>query len=271
MAILKYYKVDSDGTIKRLRRECPQPQCGAGTFLAWHADRQTCGKCGLTYSVRLTYLEEGVGHVEKSGVLVADTTFLPPPSFHFTSSSRREPPPLPHKGLVCASRVRPLLLCTLDGSVSMRNSNNFTPLIPVVPRESLHTRTSSKEATGSRAIDHAQASVDEAVGSSSLVHPKRAGQRYPAGTSTSSASVERKENTRLGASSAGHTGRSLATFVGKAKLGKISLSHSWVPLLCLSFPSSAHYTRRSCPLRLLKDQEGSMAYTTNETIAISSF
>ena len=59
MAILKYYKVGSDGKISRLRRECelpgaspkahstgPQPTCGAGVFMAWHKDRQTCGKCG---------------------------------------------------------------------------------------------------------------------------------------------------------------------------------------------------------------------------------
>lgn len=129
----------------------------------------------------------------------------------------------------------------------MRNSNNFTPLIPVVPRESLHTRTSCKEATGSRAIDHAQESVDEAVGSSSLVHPKRAGQRYPAGTSTSSASVERKENTRLGASSAGHTGRSLATFAGKERtLRKRSSSREK-----LSAPScKPRSTHALCPLSL---------------------
>ncbi|KAK6908211.1 polyubiquitin [Kwoniella mangroviensis CBS 10435] len=50
MAILKYYKVGSDGKIQRLRRECPAPQCGAGVFMAWHKDRQSCGKCGLTYT-----------------------------------------------------------------------------------------------------------------------------------------------------------------------------------------------------------------------------
>ncbi|KAK1925542.1 putative ubiquitin/ribosomal protein S27a fusion protein [Papiliotrema laurentii] len=50
MAILKYYKVGSDGKIQRLRRECPAPQCGAGVFMAWHKDRQACGKCGLTYT-----------------------------------------------------------------------------------------------------------------------------------------------------------------------------------------------------------------------------
>jgi small subunit ribosomal protein S27Ae len=33
MAILKYYKVESDGKIKRLRRECPTPTCGAGVFV----------------------------------------------------------------------------------------------------------------------------------------------------------------------------------------------------------------------------------------------
>lgn len=33
MAILKYYKVDSEGKIKRLRRECPTAECGAGIFV----------------------------------------------------------------------------------------------------------------------------------------------------------------------------------------------------------------------------------------------
>ena len=69
MAILKYYKVESDGKIKRLRRECPTPTCGAGVFvraptstlsptlfildclqMSFHQDRQYCGKCGLTYT-----------------------------------------------------------------------------------------------------------------------------------------------------------------------------------------------------------------------------
>jgi small subunit ribosomal protein S27Ae len=52
MAILKYYKVDSEGGIKRLRRECPQPTCGAGVFMAWHKDRQSCGKCGVSREPR---------------------------------------------------------------------------------------------------------------------------------------------------------------------------------------------------------------------------
>ncbi|KAF9042750.1 hypothetical protein BDZ89DRAFT_1059636 [Hymenopellis radicata] len=42
MAILKYYKVDSDGKIKRLRRECPSAEC---VPMAFHQDRQYCGNC----------------------------------------------------------------------------------------------------------------------------------------------------------------------------------------------------------------------------------
>ena len=44
MAVLKYYKVDGDGKIQRLRRECPADSCGAGVFMATHKDRQNCGK-----------------------------------------------------------------------------------------------------------------------------------------------------------------------------------------------------------------------------------
>jgi small subunit ribosomal protein S27Ae len=49
LAVLKYYQVDNNGKITRLRRECPAPECGAGVFMASHHDRQYCGKCGLTY------------------------------------------------------------------------------------------------------------------------------------------------------------------------------------------------------------------------------
>ena len=43
MSILKYYKVESDGKIKRLRRECPSAECGAGIFvrLRVHLPRST--------------------------------------------------------------------------------------------------------------------------------------------------------------------------------------------------------------------------------------
>ena len=50
LAVLKYYKIDDNGKITRLRRECPSESCGAGVFMAQHFDRQYCGKCCLTYA-----------------------------------------------------------------------------------------------------------------------------------------------------------------------------------------------------------------------------
>ncbi|CAN8073945.1 unnamed protein product [Agarophyton chilense] len=49
MAVLNYYKIDDEGKIERLRRECPADTCGAGVFMAQHEDRVYCGKCSLTY------------------------------------------------------------------------------------------------------------------------------------------------------------------------------------------------------------------------------
>merc|ERR1711964_74136 len=49
LAVLKFYKVDENGKISRLRRECPAEKCGAGVFMAAHKDRQYCGKCGKTF------------------------------------------------------------------------------------------------------------------------------------------------------------------------------------------------------------------------------
>ncbi|MER3602153.1 MAG: 30S ribosomal protein S27ae [Nitrososphaerota archaeon] len=42
-SISRLFKV-SEGNLVRLRRECPR--CGKGTYLAEHADRRSCGKCG---------------------------------------------------------------------------------------------------------------------------------------------------------------------------------------------------------------------------------
>ncbi|KQJ97255.1 ubiquitin-40S ribosomal protein S27a-1 [Brachypodium distachyon] len=51
LAVLGLYRVDeATGAVERLRKECPNPECGAGTFMAAHADRLACGKCGLTYA-----------------------------------------------------------------------------------------------------------------------------------------------------------------------------------------------------------------------------
>jgi len=52
LAVLKYYKVDENNKISRLRRECTNPTCGAATFMASHFDRYTCGRCGLTLVFR---------------------------------------------------------------------------------------------------------------------------------------------------------------------------------------------------------------------------
>ncbi|KAH7532487.1 hypothetical protein FEM48_Zijuj04G0025100 [Ziziphus jujuba var. spinosa] len=49
LAVLQCYKVDESGKVERLRKECPNPECGPGTFMANHFDRHCCGKCGLTY------------------------------------------------------------------------------------------------------------------------------------------------------------------------------------------------------------------------------
>jgi small subunit ribosomal protein S27Ae len=48
MAVLKYYRVDENNKITRLRRECTNKSCGAATFMAIHYDRYTCGRCGMT-------------------------------------------------------------------------------------------------------------------------------------------------------------------------------------------------------------------------------
>jgi ubiquitin C len=53
MRVLKFYKVEEDDNgnfkVTHERMECPHPDCGAGVFMAAHKDRQTCGKCSLTY------------------------------------------------------------------------------------------------------------------------------------------------------------------------------------------------------------------------------
>lgn len=47
--LVTQHQVDDNGKITRLRRECDNAQCGAGVFMASHADRQYCGKCHTTY------------------------------------------------------------------------------------------------------------------------------------------------------------------------------------------------------------------------------
>eukprot|EP00918_Siedleckia_nematoides_P014058 GHVU01030546.1.p1 GENE.GHVU01030546.1~~GHVU01030546.1.p1 ORF type:complete len:169 (-),score=28.74 GHVU01030546.1:211-696(-) len=47
LAVLKCYKVDQNLNIHRLRKECPK--CHSGVFMAAHANRTTCGRCGMAY------------------------------------------------------------------------------------------------------------------------------------------------------------------------------------------------------------------------------
>uniref|UniRef100_A0A061SHH0 Small subunit ribosomal protein S27Ae n=1 Tax=Tetraselmis sp. GSL018 TaxID=582737 RepID=A0A061SHH0_9CHLO len=49
LRVLKFYKVDDSGKVQRLRKQCPEPQCGPGVFMATHFNRVYCGKCGVTY------------------------------------------------------------------------------------------------------------------------------------------------------------------------------------------------------------------------------
>jgi small subunit ribosomal protein S27Ae len=36
LRVLKYFKVANDGTVERLRKECPKPNCGPGVFMGIH-------------------------------------------------------------------------------------------------------------------------------------------------------------------------------------------------------------------------------------------
>merc|ERR1719482_1403392 len=52
LAVLKFYKVDSNDKVTRLRRECPHELCGPGVFMAMHFNRYYCGKRHLTYLIK---------------------------------------------------------------------------------------------------------------------------------------------------------------------------------------------------------------------------
>merc|ERR1712083_135411 len=52
LAVLKFYKVDSNDKVTKLRRDCPHEICGSGVFMAMHFNRYYCGKCHLTYLIK---------------------------------------------------------------------------------------------------------------------------------------------------------------------------------------------------------------------------
>ena len=45
LATLKLYQVSEDGKVIRLRKQCPESECGPGHHLASHYDRLYCGFC----------------------------------------------------------------------------------------------------------------------------------------------------------------------------------------------------------------------------------
>merc|ERR1719235_1838658 len=47
LAVLKFYKVDGNNKVTRLRKE--SPVCGPGVFMATHFNRYHCGKSGVTF------------------------------------------------------------------------------------------------------------------------------------------------------------------------------------------------------------------------------
>ncbi|CAH1714212.1 ubiquitin-like [Rhopalosiphum maidis] len=48
LGILKFYKVDENGKVHRLRKECTAENCGPGVFMAEMSNRFYCGKCSST-------------------------------------------------------------------------------------------------------------------------------------------------------------------------------------------------------------------------------
>ncbi|KAI6186280.1 Ubiquitin-40S ribosomal protein S27a [Aphelenchoides besseyi] len=48
LSTLKYYKIDDEDNITRLRSECNAVSCGGGVFMAKHKNRLYCGRCHQT-------------------------------------------------------------------------------------------------------------------------------------------------------------------------------------------------------------------------------
>ncbi|CAI4232492.1 unnamed protein product [Auanema sp. JU1783] len=51
LAVLKFYGIDGNGKIRRLRKECQSASCGGGVFMAAHENRYYCGRCHDTLVV----------------------------------------------------------------------------------------------------------------------------------------------------------------------------------------------------------------------------
>ncbi|KAL5111115.1 Ubiquitin-like protein 1-40S ribosomal protein S27a [Taenia crassiceps] len=53
-------KVEPNGKLNRLRRECPNKECGAGVFMASHFDREYCVNSGVNFTRVYCRHESGV-------------------------------------------------------------------------------------------------------------------------------------------------------------------------------------------------------------------
>ncbi|KAD4983212.1 hypothetical protein E3N88_19883 [Mikania micrantha] len=65
LSVLQFYKVDDSGKVQRLRKECPNAECGAGTFMANHFDRHYCAASGVQGEVqKARSLEQSIDVLE---------------------------------------------------------------------------------------------------------------------------------------------------------------------------------------------------------------
>ncbi|KFD62692.1 hypothetical protein M514_03802 [Trichuris suis] len=64
LAVLKYYKIDENGKVSRLRKECTSESCGAGVFMANHFNRQYCGKCYTTLPLSVVGMQQPKSFVQ---------------------------------------------------------------------------------------------------------------------------------------------------------------------------------------------------------------
>ncbi|XP_039155542.1 uncharacterized protein LOC104456611 [Eucalyptus grandis] len=124
LAVLQFYKVDDSGKVQRLRKECPNAECGAGTFMANHFDRHYCGKCGLTY----VYQKAGGDNLRP-----IISSFSPPssPRGQKCNSARPRPKPTSLKTLKYASLLALLSSCT-------RKTQTLADLPPFPPAAADH-------------------------------------------------------------------------------------------------------------------------------------